>query len=102
MSSKKSDKGKVSVVYKVVFATERIAEIFQSALQSISDKNTRANIMDAVLALGKNPRPFPPNPKLDVPLTISSRLAQYRIRAGDYRVFYDVNDVLKKVYVIAL
>lgn len=76
--------------------------MFQAAIDKIPDKNTRDNIWDAIEDLANDPRPFLPNPKLDLPITISSRLANYRIKQGDYRVFYDVNDSLRKVYIIAL
>ena len=79
-----------------------MAARFYGSLKSIPNKNTRDSIMTAIRDLAGDPKPFPPNPKLDMPITISSRVAQYRIVVGDYRIFYDVNDALKKVYIIAL
>ncbi len=79
-----------------------MAEKFQAALTAIPNKALRTNIETHVQELAKNPRPFPPNPKLALPIPMAGLLAQYRLVISGYRVFYDVSDDLKKVTIIAL
>ncbi|MBF0254206.1 MAG: type II toxin-antitoxin system RelE/ParE family toxin [Candidatus Omnitrophica bacterium] len=88
--------------YKVVFASPRIGKEFGRALEAIPQKSVRDEIMYKVEELAENPKPFPPNPKLQGAIPIFGQLAQYRIKVGRYRIFYDVNDRTLTVYVIAL
>jgi mRNA interferase RelE/StbE len=54
-------------------------------------KTIHQRVLTAILALTENPRP-PGSRKLR-----HSKIGDYRIRIGDYRVIYDVNDTAKEV-----
>jgi len=60
--------------------------------------------MEAVLALEKTPRPFGTKPfkQLKPPIDLYQLTSLYRVRIGNYRVLYDVEDKKKKVWIIAL
>jgi mRNA-degrading endonuclease RelE of RelBE toxin-antitoxin system len=58
-------------------------------------------IMDSIIALAANPRPAN-SIKLDPPVRIFSALAERRLKIGFYRVFYDVHDERRKVYVYGI
>ncbi|MBI4397882.1 MAG: type II toxin-antitoxin system RelE/ParE family toxin [Candidatus Omnitrophica bacterium] len=85
--------------YAVQFPTSGIRKKFQKALQSISSVSTREEIMTAVEALADHPRPFG-EPKIKPPLIVYSFTAQYRIRIGNYRVLYDVDDSCNTVWIL--
>ena len=90
--------------YRVFFPHSTTERRFGRVLSSIRDKKVRARIMDAVESLAGNPRPFGDKPfkKLKPPLRFFRYTAQYRIRIGDYRVLYDVDDKKKIVWILAL
>ena len=88
------------MIYKVVFNHPALKKHFEEALFKIS-LAAQDEIMDAVLNLAENPRPHGVL-KIKPPVDIYNFVAQYRIRIGQYRVFYDVDDAGKKVSIIAL
>ena len=89
--------------YRVVFDNDSIKKKFTKALLKISPKKAQDTIMDAILELGKNPRPEGKSFKvLNPPIELYQFVAHYRLRIGDYRVLYDVDDKKKVVYIIAL
>ncbi len=57
-------------------------------------KTIQASIARLIVALGKNPRP--------VGYKKLAARTDYRIRKGDYRIVYEINDVEKKVTVLAI
>ena len=57
--------------------------------------------MDAVQALSDNPR-FYGATKIIPAIGISNYLAQYRIRVGNFRVLYDIDDKNKIVWIFDL
>lgn len=57
--------------------------------------------MNAVLNLANEPRPYGVI-KIKPLINIYNSLAQYRIRVGRYRIFYDIDDHRKTVSIIAL
>ena len=69
---------------------KRSAEKELDALQA----NTRNRIIKHLLALEENPRP-PGIKKLQGE-------ESYRLRVGDYRVLYTVDDKVKQVFVLAV
>lgn len=92
----------MSQLYQVVFGNKRLRKEFYKALKKFP-RNDQKNIVDAVEYLAKDPRPAGKSFKpLKGELLIFSHLPQCRIRVGDYRVFYDIEDSLKKVYIIAV
>lgn len=87
-------------MYKVDFPSSGRAKEFKKQLLKLPTAQQDA-IMEAVGLLADNSRP-PEIPKLRPPVSIGQNLAQYRIRIGDYRVLYDVDDKTKTVWIIGL
>lgn len=90
--------------YSVKFPTQRIADKFKKLLASISKKSIQEKIMEDVEKLSNNPRPFSKKSftQLKPPIQVQQYVAHYRIRIGDYRVLYDVEDKKKTVWIYAL
>ena len=89
------------MIYKLKFPTQSLAKKFEKKLKNISQEKTRNQIMDAVEDLADNPRPYG-EPKIKPPIKIYNFVAQHRLRIGDYRVLYDVDDKRKTVWVLHL
>lgn len=89
--------------YKVNFPSGSIEKKFEKKLKKIPP-GTQNKIINKVKSLSENPRPFGRKPfkKLKPPLSLYKYTAQYRIRIGDYRVLYDVDDTKKIVWILAL
>lgn len=87
--------------YEVKFPTGSIAKKFEKALNRISPKSAQDEIKARVLSLAGDPRPYG-EPKIKPPAEVYSYVAQYRLRIGDYRVLYDVDDRKKVVWILAL
>lgn len=90
--------------YKVQFDNVSLKKKFIKNLHKIANKKTQDAIMAAVESLAQEPRSFGTKPfrQLKPPLEIYQFVAHYRIRVGDYRVLYDVDDEKKIVWIIAL
>jgi mRNA interferase RelE/StbE len=90
------------VFYEVVFASERVEHEFEKALRKVPADYQTA-IVQAVRALGLNPRPLGKiHKKLKGRVVVSQFIAQYRLRVGPYRVLYDVDEKRKKVILLKL
>ena len=88
--------------YEIVFPSERIEHEFEKALRKIPTDYQSA-IVQAVRALGTNPRPpGKSHKKLKGCVVVSLFIAQYRLRVGPYRVLYDVDERRKKVILLKL
>lgn len=87
--------------YEVKFPSNSIAKKFEKALDNISPKELQKKIKEDVLSLASNPRPYG-EPKIKPPLEVYSYVAQYRLRIGDYRVLYDLDDKRRIVWILAL
>ncbi len=89
--------------HHVVFPSESIEKRFGKALSKISSK-AQNDIMEAIEKLADNPRPFGQKPfkQLNPPIECYQLTAQYRIRIGNYRVLYNVDDEKKTVWILAL
>ncbi len=87
--------------YEVRFPSESIEKKFLKALKDIHPKEIQEEIQAKTLALASNPRPYG-EPKIKPPLDVYSYVAQYRLRIGDYRVLYDVDDRRRIVWILAL
>lgn len=87
--------------YAVKFPTASIEKKFLKTLDDISPKGVQGQIREKVLSLSNNPRPYG-EPKIKPPIDVYSYVAQYRLRIGDYRVLYDVDDRYKTVWILAL
>ena len=86
--------------YSVRFPTRSAEKKFFKILGTCP-KEIRANIRSKTLTLGNDPRPYG-EPKIKPPLEVYNYTAQYRLRIGDYRVLYDVDDRTKTVWILAL
>ena len=87
--------------YEVKFPVGSLAKKFTKALEGISPKELQKEIREKVLALGDNPRPQG-EPKIKPPLEVYNYVAQFRLRIGNYRVLYDVDDKRRTVWIFAL
>ncbi len=85
--------------YKVKFPSVSIEKKFYKELEALPEK-IQEEIINKTLALAKNPRPQG-EPKIKPPMEVYSYIAQYRIRIGNFRVLYDVNDRIKTVWILA-
>ncbi|MFQ5687520.1 MAG: type II toxin-antitoxin system RelE/ParE family toxin [Candidatus Scalindua sp.] len=90
--------------YKVLFPTHSIAAKFTKTLSKIPQIKIQDEIKKRVEDLAANSHPFGKSPfkKLKPPVHFHEMTAQYRIRIGDYRVLYDVDDKKKTVWILAL
>jgi len=90
--------------YEVRFPDSSIEKRFDKAISKISQVNIQNEIIEEVEKLADNPRPYGKKPfkKLKPPVQFYRFVAQYRIRIGDYRVLYDVDDERKIVWILAL
>ena len=87
--------------YEVKFPSNPIAKKFKKTLNDISPKELQNTIREETLSLAHNPRPYS-EPKIKPPLEVYSYVAQYRLRIGDYRVLYDVDDKRRIVWILAM
>ena len=90
--------------YEVKFPSRSIEKKFEKILLKISPVNIQEEIMEEVNKLADNSRPFGEKPfkKLKPPIAFYEFVAQYRIRIGNYRVLYDVDDAKKIVWILSL
>ena len=87
------------MLYDVRFATSSIEKKFNKYLLKIPGETQRKIIQD-VKNLAQNPRPFAFK-KIKPPIELFQFVAQYRIRIGDYRVLYDIDDTQRIVWIFA-
>ena len=90
--------------YEIKFPNHSIEKKFEKFLSKIPQISIQNKIMDDVEKLSDNPRPYGKKPfkKLTPPIQLYQFVAQYRLRIGDYRVLYDIDDTRKFVWVLAL
>jgi mRNA interferase RelE/StbE len=88
--------------YEVGFPSAAVEKSFEKELSKL-DRGVLLKIKAAVNSLGVDPRPQGKKIKaLRPPLRVSLFLAQYRIRVGDYRILYDIDDLARKVIILAI
>ena len=88
--------------YEIGFPSERVERAFAKFLQRASPKERR-QILEAIERLKESPRFLGKSFKfLKGPVPVLGYLAQYRLRVGAYRVFYDVDDARRRVIVLAI
>ena len=98
--SKKSDQKETNADYRVLYPTEKHHQVIKDFVATLQPKE-QDQVWDVILDLGKKPRPDgyiqirPPIPAL-------SLLAHYRIASGNFRIFYDIDDEKKKVWILAV
>ncbi len=89
--------------YEIKFPTSRIEKFFDKFLQKqISRQSIRDEILESIKKLGENARPFGDKnfTQIKPPIPIYHRHAQYRLRIGNYRVLYNVDDDQKTVWLL--
>lgn len=87
--------------YSVKFPSRSIEKKFVKRISKITPIEIQDRIWDGILALSNNPRPAY-TPKITPPIDVYNYTAQYRLRIGNYRVLYDVDDSTKTCWIIAL
>lgn len=89
--------------YVLKFPNTSIEDKFREALSGLP-ADLQDKVMEAVEALVDSPYPYGQKNflKLTPPVGIYQFVAQYRLRIGDYRVLYDVDNRRKIVWVLAL
>ncbi|MCL5773521.1 MAG: type II toxin-antitoxin system RelE/ParE family toxin [Firmicutes bacterium] len=88
--------------YEIHFAGSRVEKEFEKFLSKLSKKEEK-RIYDSIAELGDNPRP--PGKKfkfLEKELVFYKYVAHYRLRIGDCRVFYDVDDGKKVIILLGI
>ncbi|OGS55158.1 MAG: hypothetical protein A3J79_02640 [Elusimicrobia bacterium RIFOXYB2_FULL_62_6] len=88
--------------YEVGFGSAAVEKNFAKELSRL-DRCALLRIKEAIASLGDEPRPKGKKMKaLRPPIRVFAFLAQYRIRVGDYRILYDVDDEHRRVVLLAL
>jgi len=89
--------------YDIRYPTLRLKRYFDEFLQKkIPHENQKKKIVDEIDALRDNPRPFHKKgfTEIKAPMPVSYHSAKYRLRIGDYRVLYNVDDKQKIVWIL--
>lgn len=89
--------------YRVLFPTPSLEDKFYKQLLKLPRK-TQDAVIEATGNLSKNPYPQGKNifKKLTPPLKLTQYTAQYRLRIGDYRILYDVDESKRIVWIFVL
>ncbi len=90
--------------YQVLFPTLSAEKKFGKTLSKVFPQKIRTEIIRKIELLAQNPRPIDAGSfkRLNPPVEIDGLTAEYRLRIGDYRVLYDVDDPKKTVWILAL
>lgn len=88
--------------YSVGFPSQAVEKHFLKELSHL-DKPAIARIKTAIDSLADNPRPEGKKIKsLRPPLALYSLIATHRLRVGDYRILYDIDDYARRVILLAI
>lgn len=88
--------------YSVGFASDNIERHFLKELAKLP-RPVAARIKEAIESLAADPRPQGKKFKfLRPPVSIAHMVATHRLRVGDYRILYDVDDEAKRVVLLAV
>ncbi|MCX5793214.1 MAG: type II toxin-antitoxin system RelE/ParE family toxin [Elusimicrobia bacterium] len=88
--------------YEVGFPSAAVEKSFKKELSRL-ERPAQLRIKEAIDSLADNPRPQGKKIKaLRPPVHISFFVAQYRIRVGDYRILYDIDDSACRVILLAI
>ena len=91
------------MTYTAKFPTENIQKKFLKEVTRLP-ATVQTQVWNVVRQLERNPRPFGAKlfKQLNPPVYLYTYAACYRVRVGEYRVLYDVDDKAKTVWVFAL
>ncbi|MBI4678105.1 MAG: type II toxin-antitoxin system RelE/ParE family toxin [Elusimicrobia bacterium] len=88
--------------YSIGFPSGSVEKHFLKELSKL-DKTDMARIRRAIESLADNPRPQGDRVKpLRPPLSIYSLVATHRLRVGDYRILYDIDDGSRRVVLLSV
>lgn len=87
--------------YKVVFADPRVEKDFAKALKKLP-KNDQQTVYDQLKSLASNPHPHGNRIKTLVSYSLYGHPATHRLRVGRYRVLYDIDEVSRRVVLLAI
>lgn len=88
--------------YSVGFPSATVEKHFFKELSKLQ-KPRIVQIKKAIESLADSPRPQGKKFKfLRPPVSIARFIATYRLRIGDYRILYDVDDASKRVILLAI
>lgn len=90
----------MSAGYAVVFGSARCEKETVKFLRRLP-KDLQQRLHDAMKGLSEAPR-GPQSKRLHPALDVHGLAAEYRLRVGDYRVLYDVDDSHRTVVILAL
>jgi mRNA-degrading endonuclease RelE of RelBE toxin-antitoxin system len=89
--------------YSVLFPTEKHEKRFEKDLHKIPQKKIREKIMTEVESLASNHKPQGKKFKtLAPPIALGMMTAQYRLRIGDFRILYDIDERERIVWIFEL
>src|SRR3990172_2791273 len=89
-------------LYQVSFPSESLAREFEKELRKLPQKQQK-EIKKKVDALAQDPHPgLKSFKRLSPPISYGDWTANYRLRIGDYRVLYDVDQQKKQVSILVL
>ena len=86
--------------YRVVFGGARIEKEIVKFMGRLP-RTDQQRLHDAMASLGANPRPQQAK-RLSEWVKVFAYAAQYRLRAGEYRILYDVDDQARTVVLLAV
>ena len=90
------------VKYEVGFPSERAEKEFRKVLSKASKKE-QERILEWFDNLASDPKPAGKSFKfLKGEVSVFQYLARYRIREGDWRILYDIDESRKRVILLAL
>lgn len=88
--------------YEVGFPSERVEKEFHKVLSKASKKEQQ-RILDCFDKLAMDPKPQGKSFKfLKGEVSVFQYLARYRIREGNWRILYDIDESAKRVILLAL
>ena len=86
--------------YEIRFPSTSVEKKFYDELHGFPEE-FQERIYDEIEKLADNPRPKG-EPKIKPPTEVYNYTAQYRVRIGNVRVLYDVDDKRKIVWILAV
>lgn len=89
-------------MYTIFFPNSSISKRCDNFIKKLSSKN-RERVKSVILSLKTNPKPQGKIWKsLKPPIHIQQEVANYRIRIGDYRVLYDIDESKKRIILLGI
>ncbi|MBI4677328.1 MAG: type II toxin-antitoxin system RelE/ParE family toxin [Elusimicrobia bacterium] len=86
--------------YRVVYGSVNAKRETDKFLKRLP-RDMQQHLYNAMKGLGTNPRPQQAR-QLSIEVDVFGHAARYRLRVGEYRVLYDVDDQAKTVVILAV